>query len=173
MRKLLLAFSFICLSILSFAGTFTPGNIVIVRVGTGSTTLSNASTAVFLDEYTVTGTLVQSIALPAARSTLNHALTLSGSAATEGELSLSPNGLYLTMAGFDTVPGYAGVSSGVTNRTIARISASGTVNTTTGFIAGSAFVAGNFRSAVTNDGNEFWAAGSGGATEAVKFADWR
>jgi hypothetical protein len=164
MRKFLISLVLMYTSYTTYAANFTPGNIVIVRVGNGSTTLSNASTAVYLDEYTVTGSLVQSVAMPTAVTGSNHALTLSGSAATEGELALSPGGLYLTMTGFDTVPGYAGVSSGVTNRTIARVDANGTVNTTTGFLAGSAFVAGNFRSAVTNDGNEFWAAGSGGTT---------
>ena len=170
MRKTILNLVLICISAISFAGNFTPGNIVILRVGSGLTTLSNASTAVYLDEYTVTGTLVQSIAVPAAVSGSNHALTLSGSAATEGELTLSPGGQYVTFTGFDTVPGYAGVSSGVTNRTIGRVDATGIVNTATGFLAGSAFVGGNFRSAVTNDGNEFWAAGSGGATGGIWYA---
>jgi hypothetical protein len=167
MHKTLLSLLLIGISAFVFAGNFSPGNIVIIRVGSGTATLSNASTAVYLDEYTITGTLVQSIAIPAAVSGSNHALTLSGSAATEGELALSPNQQYLTFTGFDTVPGYASVSSGVTNRTIARVDAAGTVNTSTGFIAGSAFVAGNFRSAVTNDGSEFWAAGSGGSTGGI------
>lgn len=44
---------------------FTPGNLVVYRVGTGSGSLSSVGTPVFLDEYTPLGTLVQSIALPA------------------------------------------------------------------------------------------------------------
>ena len=41
------------------------GDIVVVRVGTaGGSPLSNAATAVFLDEYTPSGTLVQSVPLP-------------------------------------------------------------------------------------------------------------
>ena len=50
------------------AAPFTPGNLVVARVGPGAAALNNASTAVFLDEYTTAGTLVQSIALPPAAS---------------------------------------------------------------------------------------------------------
>src|SRR5262249_6112923 len=41
---------------------FTPGNLVIVRRGDGTSALGNPNTLVFLDEYTTGGTLVQSIA---------------------------------------------------------------------------------------------------------------
>src|SRR5688572_8497010 len=53
------------------AAAFTSGNLVIYRVGTGgAATLSNAATAVFLDEYTTSGgTPVQSIALPTTATT--------------------------------------------------------------------------------------------------------
>jgi hypothetical protein len=161
MRKTILGLAFIFVSALLSAGNLTPGNIVIVRVGTGIDSLSSASTAVFLDEYTTAGTLVQSIALPTAVNGSNHALTLSGSATSEGSLNLSANGQYLTLAGYDTTTGYAGVSSGITNRTIGRVDASGTVNTSTGYLSGSAYKKNNIRSAVTNDGNEFWTAGTG------------
>ena len=64
---------------------FTPGDIAVVRVGDGSGLLTNASTAVFIDEYDPsTNSLVQSIALPTADSAPQHALTMSGSASSEG-----------------------------------------------------------------------------------------
>ena len=53
---------------------FTPGNIVIYRVGDGTSSLVNTGNAVFLDEYTPSGTLVQSIALPTADSGTNQTL---------------------------------------------------------------------------------------------------
>ena len=56
------------LPIASQAAGFTPGDIVVERVGNGGAALSSASQAVFLNEYTPTGTLVQSIALPTAVS---------------------------------------------------------------------------------------------------------
>lgn len=167
MRKALLSFSLSLLTLWSYASNLTPGNLVVVRVGDGTSALSNASTAVFLDEYTPSGTLVQSIPLPTSLSGSNHALTLSGTASTEGAIALSPNGQYLSFAGYDTSVGYAGVASGITNRTIARVGANGVINTSTGYLAGSAYVNGNFRSAVTNDGNEFWTSGTGGNTGGV------
>lgn len=167
MRKILFCILILVPSFSIFAGSFTPGNIVIVRVGTGGSTLNNQSTRVFLDEYTVSGTFVQTIALPDSAIGSSHALTLSGTAVTEGELTLSANGQYLSMAGFDTMPGYANVSTGITNRTVARIDAAGNVNTTTAFAAGSAFINGNYRGAVSNDGNEFWAYGSGGVSGGI------
>jgi len=164
MQKVLLAFVLFTHCFLLSASTFTPGNIVVVRVGDGSSTLTNASTAVFLDEYTPSGTLVQSIPAPTMLNGSNHALTLSGIATSEGALTLSANGQYLALAGYDTTVGYAGVASGITNRTIARVGTNGVFNTSTGYLAGSAYVTGNMRCAVTNDGNQFWTAGSGSAT---------
>src|SRR5437879_4455496 len=67
---------------------FTPGNLVVYRVGTGATSdsLVNTGNAVFLDEYTTGGTLVQSIALPTTASGANQPLIASGLAITEGFL---------------------------------------------------------------------------------------
>ena len=59
---------------------FTAGDIAVLRLGDGSAALSNASTAVFIDEYNpANGHLVQTISLPTANSGLQHALTSSGS----------------------------------------------------------------------------------------------
>src|SRR5262245_40428571 len=65
---------------------FTPGNLVIYRVGDGSTSLTNTGNPVFLDEYTTAGTLVQSIVLPTVPSGSNRRLIASGTAITEGLL---------------------------------------------------------------------------------------
>jgi hypothetical protein len=71
---------------------FTPGDIVVYQVGTGAAALTSAATATFLDEYSPTGTLVQSIPLPTAVSGSQLPLTNSGTATSEGQLSLSVNG---------------------------------------------------------------------------------
>ena len=47
---------------------FTPGNVVIYRVGDGAGALSPNGSAVFLDEYTPTGSLVQTVAMPTTAS---------------------------------------------------------------------------------------------------------
>ena len=46
------------------AGPITPGNIVMYRAGDGSRTMDDLGNAVFVDEYTPAGVLVQSIPMP-------------------------------------------------------------------------------------------------------------
>src|SRR5262249_57285590 len=87
------------------AAGFSPGNLVVARVGTGDAALSNAATAVFLDEYTPTGTLVQSVPMPTATNGANRRLTVSGTATSEGALALSMDGRYLSLGGYDADPG--------------------------------------------------------------------
>jgi hypothetical protein len=165
MRKNVYTFLFLFITTICFAGSFTPGNLVLVRVGTGPAQLSSAATAVFLDEYTPAGVLVQSIAMPTAENGSNHILTLSGTATSEGSLTLSVNGQLLVLAGYDAATGTASVSSDSTvNRTIATVSATGTVNTATGIVAGDAYKKNNIRGAATQDGTAFWCAGAGSGT---------
>ena len=100
----------------------------MVRVGDGSSALSSGATAVFLDEYTPSGTLVQSIALPTSAVGANRRLTVSGTATSEGALALSADGRYLSLAGFDADPGtaaVAGTPTAATNRVVARVDGNG------------------------------------------------
>ena len=71
------------------AGPLTPGNVVIYHVGDGSVPLTNKGSPVFLDEYTPSGTLVQSIPMPTAANGSNRQLIASGTATAEGFLTLS------------------------------------------------------------------------------------
>ncbi|HEX8223523.1 MAG TPA: Calx-beta domain-containing protein, partial [Allosphingosinicella sp.] len=139
---------------------FTPGNLVVYRVGTGTGALaSGVATAVFLDEYTPTGTLVQSIAMPTADSGANQMLTASGTQA-EGFLNRSVDGRYLLLTGYDAAPGTASVntsSSATIARVIGRVDASGAVDTSTAITA---FTGASPRSATSVDGSTYWAVGS-------------
>ena len=83
------------------ASDFTPGNVVVVRLGDGSTALSNAATAVFLDEFTPAGVLVQSVAMPTVASGANSSFATSGTATSEGALTLSADGRFFLLAGYD------------------------------------------------------------------------
>src|SRR4051795_10245670 len=76
-------------------GGFSLGNLVVYRVGDGSVALGSGATAVFLDEYTTAGALVQSIPMPTAVSGSNKRLTASGSATTEGFLTQSAAGPHI------------------------------------------------------------------------------
>src|SRR6478672_11294975 len=83
---------FALLASIATAAFITPGNLVIYRVGDGSATLAGTATAVFLDEYTTAGTLVQSIPVS---STGASALTATGNSTTEGIISPSLDGTAL------------------------------------------------------------------------------
>ena len=86
---------------------FNPGDLVVLRDGTGSGALSSAGTAIFLDQYTTSGAFVNSQAIP---TTGSPALVNSGTAASEGQLSLSANGQYLVLAGYNVAAGTTGVA---------------------------------------------------------------
>ncbi|QLE56024.1 DUF4347 domain-containing protein [Nostoc sp. TCL26-01] len=141
---------------------FTKGNLVVVRVGTGSAALSTAATAVFLDEYSASGTLVQSVALPTTVNGSNARLTLDGLNASEGALALSADRRYLTLGGYDANLGTSNVSSTTsssTNRIIARVDANGTIDTTTR-LNDVNLSSPTIRNAATDDGTRFWVGGN-------------
>ena len=94
---------------INFGAAFTAGNLVIYRVGEGTAVLGGNATAAFLDEYSPTGTLVQSKALPTADNGIHQTLTNSGSATSEGQLNRSSDGKCLVFGGYDATPGTNGV----------------------------------------------------------------
>jgi len=135
------------------------GNLLVYRVGTGSA-LTSAAQAVFLDEYTSSGSFVQSIAMPTAVSGSNKMLTASGTATSEGELTISPNGQFIALTGYNAAAGtasVAGTASATVSRTVGIVNRSGAVDTSTSL---NAFSANNIRSAVTSDGNQIWLSGA-------------
>src|SRR5262249_44078950 len=89
-------------SVSAAATPFTPGNIVIYRVGTGTGSLVNTGNAVFLDEFTPAGALVQSVPLPTVASGLTQPFPLiaSGTATSEGLLTRSTDGRYVIVPGY-------------------------------------------------------------------------
>jgi hypothetical protein len=156
-----LAFLALLWPLASSAAPFTPGNLVVVRVGDGSATLTSAATATFLVEYTPSGTLVQTVALPVADAGANQTLTISGTSTADGQLTRSVDGAYLVLAGYDAAPGtaaIAGTTAAAVNRIVGRVAADGTINATT--TINDAFSSGNFRSAATADGQSFYGVGS-------------
>src|SRR4051812_12186609 len=90
---------------------FIPGDLVIYRVGTGTGSLVNTGNAVFVDEYTPTGTLVQSVAMPTTASGANKQLIASGTASSEGLLTRSVNAQFLLLAGYARDVGGSGTIS--------------------------------------------------------------
>lgn len=141
---------------------FTPGNLVVLRVGNGLAALSSAGTPVFVDEYTTAGAFVQSHSFP---TNGNSALVNSGTASSEGGLMRSPDGTLLCFAGYNTNAGVASVA-GTTAASVPR--AVGTLNADGNFIlvakAGTQFSGNNVRSAAADGDDNFWAAGANSGT---------
>jgi hypothetical protein len=161
----------------SLAGTITPGNLVVVRAaggpnGDASAALAGSGTAaaVFLDEYTPAGAFVQSFAMPTTSSATvgsQRALTLSGTQNLEGQLTLSGNGQYFVMAGYNcsatvACTNNASSSGGTTNaeRVVGRMDFNGNIDTSTALI--DAVSQQSVRSAYSTDGTNFWVTGNGG-----------
>jgi hypothetical protein len=147
---------------------FTAGDIVVYRVGTGTGALGSGGAAVFLDEYTPSGAFVESVPLPTSTSGSNKPLVASGTATSEGLLTLSPNGQFLAATGYDAAVGTTKVgstTSTATPRTVAIINAAGTVNTTTALT--DAATGNNVRSAVTSDGTNIWVGGAAGGVRST------
>ena len=104
------------------AAPLTPGSLVALRLSAAS---SSASVAGFIDEFSGTGTLLQTIALPAA----SFSLAADGSS---GALAFSEDGARLLVGGFAAPagsPAIAFTNSSSAPRAVASVSAaSGAVN---------------------------------------------
>lgn len=150
------------------SAAFTAGDVVVYRVGDGSSTLSGSGSPVSLDEYSPSGAPLASVPLPTAAAGAENPLVASGSASSEGGLTLSADGRYLVATGYDTAVGTSGLSSSAAAtlpRTIATVDAAGNVDSSTALTD---FSDGNNpRSAVSADGSEFWV---GGAAGGVRYA---
>jgi hypothetical protein len=163
---------------------FSPTNLVVLRVagtanyGPGSGALAAASTAVFLDQFLpnvpsqtspvdTTGVLgAPSIALPIVAGTSGSplAVTVSGSATSEGYISRTADGFGIVVPGYNAAPGVASVNNtapGTVNRSIGIITAGG-MNTSNGFSNGPS---GSFRSATAlTPTGPIWVSTPGSAT---------
>lgn len=143
-------------------GPAIAADVVVCRVGSGTAALSSAAASVYLERRSSDGTLAQTIALPTAVSGSNRRLTLGGTTKGEGGLVVSSDGNYLTLAGYDAAPGTASIAASTTsavNRIVARVDATGSVDTTTRL--NSAFNGASVGGAVSVDGSAFWVSGNG------------
>lgn len=160
----LLAFS------ISNAAQFTPGNIIVYRLGDGVGALSSAGAAAFLDEYTTAGILVQSIAIPTTTSGNQLRLVNAGSSTSEGFITLSGDGRYIFIIGYDAAAGTANVATtaGI-NRVIGRIDLLGNINTETYITDG--YQGSNIRGIISDNGTNIWTSGtaSSGVNGGVRY----
>ena len=106
--------------------------------------------------------------MPTAVSGNNKRLTAAGSATSEGMLTLSGDGYYLIVPGYDADTGTANVSATAassTNRVIGRVDAYGNVDTATALTS----TIGNPRGATSTDGSAMWLSSSGTGVEYATF----
>ena len=100
--------------ITSAQAQFTPGDLVVVRVGDGVNALANSTGPISLLELNTSGTLVGSpIGIPSGTG----GLQISGTATSEGQLLLNADHTALTLAGY--VPPFTG-SGSLSGRTSAQ-----------------------------------------------------
>ena len=166
------------------AAPFGSGNIVIVRVGNGTQTLTNTGNSVFLDEYTTNSIWaaaggfsapvpVQSIQMPTNWVGANGPLIMDGTTLGDGALSLSTDGRYLSFAGYGATFGQitnqsllSTTTTGLVNqipRVIGLVDGNGHIYTTTTLIDGNED-GNSVHCAVTLEGTNIWHVGEGNAT---------
>ena len=144
------------------AQTFSPHNLIVRVAGDGTAALTSASTVNALKEFTPAGTATGNVfTFPVISSVNVPALTLSGTSTSEGGVTLSTDGNYLLVAGYDAAPGVAaitGTASTATNRVVGRYDWQAGA-----FIAGripDAFSAVSIRDVASDNGSEFWVSGA-------------
>ncbi len=163
-KKLLITLGFALGALYVSAQSFTAGNLAVYRYGNGAAALGNNVTVpVFIDEYTPAGVLVKSRVVPVADNSGNLKLTGLGKNATgnyvdEGISTLSADGQYLTIFGYNQAIGGAVPTTG-NGLVVGVIAADGSYNSKTTLSNDAATGLGSPRSAVI-DGTNIWANGS-------------
>jgi hypothetical protein len=142
-------------SVFATPSPFTPGDLVIYRVGkTDGQAMKGSGNTVFLDEYAPAGGApIQSYQFNDNNGT-SAALIAQGTASADGFLTRSANGPYLSVPGYNASLG--SLSTTTSDRMIARVGADGTLNLATSITNLATAGTGQFRGAVSNDGNQFW-----------------
>jgi Secretion system C-terminal sorting domain len=138
---------------------FTTGNLVVVRLGNGTVYNGGAAARCFLDEYTTTGTLVQTVAMPVTTSGANRKFMLSNNA-YGGLITLSLDNRYLFLPGYDVdefSQPLTSLTSGIAPRIVARVDKNEVINTTT--VTG-AYSGDGVESAYSPNGTDIAVAGS-------------
>lgn len=152
----------------SLMAGLTAGNVVVERIGNGSTALSSAAAQINVLEYSPSGSVVQTLSNQFTASNLQ---TDSGSASSNGYLNL--NGRYLAVPGYNSAVSTASVASLNTKvgQVIDGSTSSLDVVTRALFPTGGAtatppspFSGNNFRSIIATSNSTFYATGTSSGT---------
>jgi len=141
---------------------FTAGDLAVLRVGDGSTTLASSAGPISLLDLTTAGLVQSTVNLPSG----SGGLQISGTATSEGQLVLNADDQSFTVAGY--VPPYTG-SGSLSSRTslqaprgYATVNYNGTVSavtTLTGTYSGQ-----NIRAGFVSGSSAWFAGGNGGGS---------
>jgi hypothetical protein len=137
---------------------FNAGDLAVYTVGTGTAALTSAATVVELDDYSTTLTGQTS---PVNQYTVTG-LTAGGTTAAEGEISLSPNGEYVAVPGYNSAAGTAAPYNVSGNQIVDTVGSSGSVATTTA-LGVSVMNKDNIYGAAFDGNNAIYAGGYNGA----------
>jgi hypothetical protein len=160
----------------AWAASFTDGNLVVFRMGTGvAGSLTNAGSVVWLDEYTTNGVLIQSVMMPTNYFGANSPLLANGTAFGNGLITRSVDGRFIVVAGYGAEPGDSSSSLGTSYatqvpRVIGLVGGNGNIDTTTTLTnnASGGSSGGETRGAASPEGTNFWTGGdslSGGGVQ--------
>ncbi|MCX7004439.1 MAG: hypothetical protein NTV22_14365 [bacterium] len=159
-----------CSALASMAVSFTPGNLVIYRIGDGVAALANTGAKVYLDEFTTNGSLVQSIELPSAVGDGNQ-LVSAGTSTSEGLITRSTDTKLLLITGYRPNPfpyssSLSATTAATVNRVIGKVTSAGALSSMalTDFASAS-----SPRAACSTDGSVVWMGGGAGS---VRYASW-
>jgi hypothetical protein len=161
-NRLLTAIAFFSFVSIEASAQFTQGNLVVLQAGTGAAALSSAATPIVLKEYnTTTANQASPVKTVYVDTTGTARITLSGTATSEGQMTLSSDSTRLVIAGYDAAAGTTGIT-GSTSASIPRVIDTVTLNAIPGRVdtTQTVFSAGNIRSAARNGGENYWATGS-------------
>jgi len=147
---------------------FSPGNVLVNRIGDGSTTLNSAAFAINILEYTPSGTLKQTITSFSG----TNLLTESGTATSNGYIGYASG--ILAVPGYNSALDTANVASSNTKATNLINGNSGGVATRVVFPTGgpsgtppSPYSGNNFRSIFPTSANTFYTGGNSAGTPAT------
>lgn len=158
-------FALLALTVVATAANaqFVPGNLAVCIVGDGSVALSGQTAyPVSIRQYTTAGAQVGSdVNLPATTSGAQRTLTSQTDETNEAGLTVSVDGRYLMVVGYN-VPVFTAGAGFFADRTLARVSSFQGVDTVTG-LPWSEAGGDSVRTLYSLDGNNFWvASGSAG-----------
>ena len=143
------------------------GNLIALRVGSGSA-LSTSASAIFIDELAAgTGSVVQTLNIP---STGTNQCTLSGNIVGEGLLTTSFDGLLASFACYMVASGTANVAAGTSNnRAIINVLPSAAASARVGLGSGPYSNRAVFGAVVMNTAGDWYSTGPAASTRGISY----